>query len=884
MIPNNFTSKSQEAIQQAQLLANENGQQGIEPIHLLSALVNQEDGIVPSILQKIHTNLPALRGDIDAILSSLPRSEEIELGDFGQVLLTPGIARVLQQAAKQAQQLGDEYISTEHLLFGLLVDKNVGRLLHNHGVQPDAVIAALKEVRGNQRIDTADPEARMQALEKYSINLTDRARHGKIDPIIGRDEEIRRTMQVLVRRTKNNPVLIGEAGVGKTAAVEGLAQRIVAGDVPEILKEKEIVALDLGALVAGTKFRGEFEERLKAVIREIEESQGNIILFIDELHTLVGAGKGDESPMDASNMLKPALARGELRVIGATTIKEYQKYVEKDAALERRFQPVMIEEPTVDDTIAILRGIKEKYEIHHGVRISDAAIVAAAELSHRYITDRHLPDKAIDLIDESAAALRMQIDSMPEDLDRLKREEMRYEIEKQSLLKEEDKDSKKRLREIEKTIADLKEQSSDLELRWKNEKSIIEHIRELKDEIDKLTSESEYEERKGDLQKVAEIRYSLIPQKRDELQNSQEELRKFQSERGLLKEMIGDQEIAAVVARWTHIPVSKMLESELDKLAKMEENLAQRVVGQNESITAVSNALRRSRAGISEERRPIGSFIFLGPTGVGKTELAKALAEFMFNDEEALIRVDMSEYMEKHAVSKMIGAPPGYIGYDEAGQLTEKVRRHPYSVILFDEIEKAHPDVFNILLQILDDGHVTDAKGRKVNFKNTVIIMTSNLGSEVLLNADRQGSIGFESNKEVTSQSEAKKRVLELLKENFKPEFLNRVDEVIFFHALSEDNIADIVSLQLEIISKRLSDQRSISLNVTERAKKLLGKKGYDPQYGARPLKRIIQNDILDPLAMKIIIGEIPSEAKVTIDAVQDEIKIRVKESTLVSA
>lgn len=877
MIPNNFTSKSQEAIQHAQLLANDAGQQGIEPIHLLSALLVQEDGIVPTLLKKMSIRIPALRGEIDGIIDALPKSFNMETGGFGQVLLTPGIAKVLQQAAKQAKQLSDEYISTEHLLFGLIADKHVGRLLHTHGVTPAAVSEALTEIRGGEHVNTADPEARMQALEKYSINLTDRARHGKIDPIIGRDEEIRRVMQVLVRRTKNNPVIIGEAGVGKTAAIEGLAQRVVDGDVPETLKEKEIVSLDLGALIAGTKFRGEFEERLKAVIREIEQSEGRIILFIDELHTLVGAGKGDESPMDASNMLKPALARGDLRVIGATTMKEYQKYIEKDTALERRFQPIILEEPSVQDTIAILRGIKEKYEIHHGVRIADTAIIAAAELSHRYITERHLPDKAIDLIDEAAAALRMQIDSMPEELDRLKREEMRYEIEKQSLLREEDKSSKRRLKEIEKTIADLKEKSSDLELRWKNEKNIIQRIRDLKDEIDKLTSESEYEERRGDLQKVAEIRYSLIPQKRNDLANAQDELKKFQAERGLLKEVISEEEIAAIVSRWTHIPVSKMLRSEMEKLATMEHNLQKRVVGQEEAITAVSNALRRSRAGISEEKRPIGSFIFLGPTGVGKTELAKALAEFMFNDEEALLRVDMSEYMEKHAISKMIGSPPGYIGHDEAGQLTEKVRRHPYSVVLFDEIEKAHPDIFNVLLQILDDGHITDSKGRKINFKNTIIIMTSNLGSDVILNAGQNGTIGFASDSTITEESSAKKRVFELLKSHFKPEFLNRVDDTIFFHALKPEHISQIVELQLEIVANRLKEQRNIELNVTDRAKAVLGKKGFDPQYGARPLKRLIQNLILDPLAMKIITSEVGENAKVSIDGVQDEIKIRVK-------
>lgn len=878
MIPNNFTSKSQEAIQTAQLMANDAGQQGVEPIHLLAALVRQEEGIVVSVLQKMNIPLPALQADVDRILDSLPKSGNFDVGAMGQVLLTQQLAKVLQRSSDKAKEFGDQYISTEHMFLGLLADKHVGPLLGRHAITEDAVLAALKDVRGNQTVDSAEPEAKFQALEKYSIDLTERAREGKLDPIIGRNEEIRRVMQVLVRRKKNNPVLIGEAGVGKTAVAEGLAQRIVAQDVPESLKDKRIVALDLGALVAGTKFRGEFEDRLKAVVREIEKSNGKIILFIDELHTLVGAGKGDESPMDASNMLKPALARGELRVIGATTLKEYQKYIEKDPALERRFQPVMIEEPSVDDTIAILRGIKEKYEIHHGVRITDAAIISAAELSDRYISDRQLPDKAIDLVDEAAAALRMQIDSMPEELDKMKREEMRLEIEKQSLTKEKDKSSKARLKEIEKAIADLKEQSSELELRWKNEKSLIQQIQQLKNEIDKLTTESDLEERKGDLEKVAEIRYATIPKKRKELESAQSDLKKFQEERGLLREEIGAEEIATVVSRWTHIPVSKMLESELTKLAQMEEKLKDRIAGQDEAIVAVSNALRRSRAGISEEKRPIGSFIFLGPTGVGKTELAKALAEFMFNDEDAIVRVDMSEYMEKHSISKMIGSPPGYVGYDEAGQLTEKIRRHPYSVILFDEIEKAHPDIFNLLLQILDDGHVTDSKGRKINFKNTVIIMTSNIGSDIILNANRRPDIGFNGTDEAkTDGGSTKTKIMELLKERFRPEFLNRIDETIFFHGLEKDHIAEIVQLQIDIVSDRLMSQRNIKLNVTERAKKFLAEKGYDPQFGARPLKRVIQTMILDPLAMKIVKNEIPEEATVTIDAIKDQIEIRVK-------
>jgi len=879
MIPNNFTSKSQEAIQVSQMIANENGQQAVDPIHLLASLISQEESIVQAVLLKMQISISGLMSNIDQILNNLPKNFGLSQASMGQILLSPALAKVFQDSAKHAKQFGDEYISTEHLFLALLDNKQVAQFLSHKGVTQQTTLEALKDIRGNQKVDSVDPESKFQVLEKYSINLTEYARKGKLDPVIGRDEEIRRVMQVLVRRTKNNPVLIGEAGVGKTAVAEGLAQRIVTGDVPEMLKEKEIISLDLGAMVAGTKFRGEFEERLKAVIKEIEKSDGKMILFIDELHNLVGAGKGEESPMDASNMLKPALARGQIKVVGATTLKEYQKYIEKDAALERRFQPVMIEEPSVKDAIAILRGIKEKYEIHHGVRISDAAIVAAVELSSRYISDRFLPDKAIDLMDESAAALRMQIDSMPEDLDRLKRDEMRLEIERQSLLKEKDKRSKQRLKEIEKLIADSKEKSSELELRWKNEKNIIEKIRNLKNQIDKLSNQAEVEERKGDLQKVAEIRYGTIPAKRADLDKSQTQLKNFQEERGLLKEHIGPEEIASVVSHWTHIPISKMLQSEMDKLVRMENELKKYVVGQDEAINAVSNALRRSRAGISEEQRPIGSFIFLGPTGVGKTELAKVLAQFMFDDKDALIRVDMSEYMEKHSVSKLIGSPPGYIGHDEAGQLTEKIRRHPYSVILFDEIEKAHPDVFNMLLQVLDDGRLTDAKGRIVNFKNTIIIMTSNIGSEAILKSGKVGSIGFDDDEQKLADQNGgiKKRVMEMLKEQFKPEFLNRIDEIIFFRSLSEANIADIVQLQINIIARRLMEQKRINLKVTERAKKYLASEGFDPQYGARPLKRIIQHQILDPLALQIVQGEVPEESSVSIDAMQGEIKISVK-------
>ncbi len=870
MLPNNFTHKSQEALQHAHNIAVENGQQALEPIHLIAALLEEDEGVVSAVVNKITPDISDLRAKIDDVLDSLPQAEMAHAGGLAQMYLSQEMVAVLNEAAKKAKTFKDDFISTEHLLLGLMANRNVGRLLGQFGVTEDATMNALKDIRGSQRVDTPEPESRYQALEKYSRNLTEAARGGKLDPIIGRDAEIRRVMQVLLRRTKNNPVLIGEAGVGKTAIVEGLAQRIASGDCPELLKDKEVVAIDIGSMVAGTKYRGEFEDRLKAVLKEIEQAGGKIIMFIDELHTLVGAGTSEGSSLDASNMLKPALARGELRAIGATTLKEYQKYIEKDPALERRFQPVIVEEPSVADTVAILRGIKEKYELHHGVRITDPAIVSAAELSNRYITDRHLPDKAIDLVDEAASALRMEIDSMPEELDILKRDVMRLEIERKALEKEEDKDSKARLGEIEKQLADLKEKSDALEGKWKNEKEKISNLHTIKSAIDKLKAEAEVAERRGDLEKVAQIRYGGIPAEEKKLKSAEKALSQLQRERGILKEVIGEEDIAEVVARWTHIPVSKMLESELQKLGRMEDELKKRVVGQNEAITAVSNALRRSRAGIGEENRPIGSFIFLGPTGVGKTELARALAAFMFNDEQALVRVDMSEYMEKHAVSKIIGSPPGYVGYEEGGQLTEIVRRRPYAVLLFDEIEKAHPDVFNILLQILDDGHLTDAKGRKVNFKNTVIIMTSNIGSDVILNAGKEmGTIGFAGEEAgIAGQDrDIRERVLGMLKDHFRPEFLNRVDDVIMFNSLTEPQIADVVELQIERVCERLKRERDVTVVVTAAAKKLIAQKGYEPAYGARPLKRVIQNLILNPLSLKIVLGEIKDGDIVTISA-----------------
>ncbi|MFH1315460.1 MAG: ATP-dependent chaperone ClpB [Candidatus Uhrbacteria bacterium] len=880
MLPNNFTHKSQEAIQTAHNLATENGQQAIEPIHLLASLLSQDDGVVVAIFNKLNLDIATLRGEVDTILDTLPKQQPFGGGGgIGQVFLSQPMARVFATANKIAKQFNDEYISTEHLFLGLLSDKNVKGLLERSGIVEAKVLEVLKKIRGNQKVDSPEPESKYQALEKYSLNLTELARQEKLDPIIGRDKETRRLMQILSRRTKNNPVLIGEAGVGKTAIAEGLAQRIVSGDVPESLKDKELVALDLGGMVAGTKYRGEFEDRLKAVIKEIEDSDGKILLFIDELHTLVGTGTSEGSSLDASNLLKPALARGKLRTIGATTLKEYQRYIEKDTAFERRFQPVLVEEPSIEDTIAILRGIKDRYELHHGVRIADSSIIAAAELSARYITDRFLPDKAVDLIDEAASALRMEIDSMPEELDHYKRDAMRLEIERQALKKEEDKDSKARLKEIEKQLADLNELSRELEMKWKNEKDKITDIRGIKKVIDDLRVMADIEERRGDLQKVAEIRYSKIPEQEQKLKKIEVELVHLQKDRGLLKEVVQDEDVAMVVSRWTNIPVSKMLESELEKLNRMEDELSKRVVGQGEAIEAVSNALRRSRAGIAEEGRPIGSFLFLGPTGVGKTELARTLADFMFNDENALIRIDMSEYMEKHATSKIIGSPPGYVGYEEGGQLTEMVRRRPYSVILFDEIEKAHPDAFNMLLQILDEGHLTDAKGRKVNFKNTVIIMTSNIGSDAILEMTTKGGgkLGFESDRSDSPEHNEelmRERVMSMLSEHFRPEFLNRLDEITIFHSLSEDNIKHIVELQLERVAKRLLVRRKIKIKITDEAKKLLAEKGYDPSYGARPLKRVIQTDILDELAKKIISGKIEEEAKIKIDAKDGQIII----------